>query len=454
MKVHVSWILPVALACNACASMLHGLEPDQARLDRACPSDRVTGVTATLCKATRIDWRYANPAEHALYDVELSPMVERAVGLVVEPRDRRALAVAADHASLVDVDALRGELAAVPVDRFLAERFVAKVVAARAQVMHDVAAQPARWRTAYVSTAASTRAAWEADATRRAPWRAKLRALTEASDRRAVEGGDAATALAQLLQLHRGYVAACVGDRGRALEDCLGDEVARPLTRAITDAARRAGQPALATAESTFFAAPDHSTPDRAVRIAVAAEVATAQAEYDAWARATGEHRDPAAIEARWPEPPFDPSQYDLPGEPSSDRAADPSLVAQVASVQRRGTVATLRFRRNVLTGQSKTGCHDSAKIDRIVDGTVYYREVCTGPVRAFAEDRTPPPVTVPWVDARGVRPLDVVAVAFEPDRHGFVMRVRPGDASLPLVLPDEGTAPPRQLREFAVEAP
>jgi hypothetical protein len=344
----------------------------------------------------------------------------------------------------VDLDALDRTLSATVHDREIGHAFVIAVRNRKQKLDAYVAAQSAGWRAVYVDPVVDARARWDRDEARRAPWLAKAKALGEREDAVGVTGTKDPSLLGDLVALQRAYVADC-RKAGVAVEDCLGDEVARPVTRRIVRLAWASGDKQLAAAQNALFDVPDVSDRAFLVRRAVKAAVEVARADRKAWEQAKAENRSEAAMHARWPVEPIevDDDDDDLPGAVPGERDDDvikddrdaywpAKSSAAVASVARKGDRAVISFKRDVETSTETAECHETNRVDSIdSDGRLHYREECSGSVTEQI-DLTEKPITVPAAEAAAIRAGEVVTFVADDHRRGHVLEVHAPDPEAP----------------------
>ncbi len=395
----------------------------------------------------------------------LAPALDSAAELYLASADK-ALPWAYDHALDVDPVAVDQAMVADGIDPVVAKVFSTQLRAWRKEVFAKVDAQPQAWRDVFIKPIVATRAAWQKAEARRAPWLAKLEPLVERHDEVAVSGKKDARLVGELLALQRAYLADCA-KAGDTMEACLGDDVARPLTRKIVHLAVLADDGGLIGGQGVLFQVPDRSKLEYAVRLAAKLSADAMAAEYRDWHQATQDGASEASIRKRWPTPPIAiDSQLRLGGdEPSSDddwKGVERSQVhdgiqvrIQIARVERRGDEAVLYARKNIETGEEGTGCYETNKASSIAeDGTINYRTECAGSV-TVSHDETPKPITVPWIEAAQIRPMDVVLAALGEKRRGHVETVRAGDKAVPtgeISSYSTPTTPTLQLGSFRLD--
>jgi hypothetical protein len=213
---------------------------------------------------------------------------------------------------------------------------------------------------------------------------------------------------------------------------------------------RAAGDKLAADADSRFLLAADASDGAFAEYDAARAAVTAEATERAAWEAAVAAGMDAATIARRWPEEPF-AVRGDAPimfGRRRDEvwRSA-PGGLYQVESVRRRGDRATLTFRKWVTGGYIATNCRETRRVDRIENGRVIYREVCSGQ-QWMSIDHTAKPANVPWSEVTAVRRHEVVRLVLDDERRGHVVEIVAGDAKTPRELRDY-RAPVVQIRDL-----
>ncbi len=470
------WIAIGLCAAGGCAMLQHGGDrpgvPSDEEYEEHCTHEgyKASQKTDLLCDALT-HWRYDR------YHPKMPPALTRAY-LIATANDavrssdvsgddaRPELPWAYDQTLDLDLDQVAADLQTEQIDPIVAKRFVADVRDRAKAIADAAAAQPQAWRDVYIKPIIDTRVAWQKAEQRRAPWLARAQKLIDRHDELAVSGKTDAKLAGEMIALQRAYVADCE-KAGVAVEECLGDDVARPLTRRIVHLAVLAGDGALTGGEDVLFQVPDRSTRAHAIRLAAQAAVDALRDDRAAWQKAIDSGASDAMIHKRWPTEPIEiESSLTLGGESPDDGedwlGVDRGQVhdgtehrIQVARVERRGDSAVLYALKNVRTGEEGTGCYETNKPESISDdGVINYREECTGS-RTVSHDETPKPITVPWIEAAKIRPMDVVLASTDDKRRGHVETVRAGETDTPkgeISSYSAPTTPMLQLGEFRLD--
>jgi hypothetical protein len=98
------------------------------------------------------------------------------------------------------------------------------------------------------------------------------------------------------------------------------------------------------------------------------------------------------------------------------------STGGEVRAIERRGDQATILLADTVMQ-MLDSDCRDTNKVDRIErDGRVVYQQVCNK-ARARTVREKNAPITVPYEEARSLRPGEYVVAWVGRDRRGLVLR-------------------------------
>jgi hypothetical protein len=414
-------------------------------------------VSAVLCGATYV------PVESAAIDVAADPLRAAALASAVAatPEDEgyganhtpTRLAWAWDLAARVDEDTVAALLEKSSLPGYKRRDFLARYGAVRARLREQVSARGEHWYAVFLAPMLEARAARAAADAALAEWPARATERATTADRAVLAGTADAELLADVLGLRRSYVAACVPVRG-ALERCLGDGTGKELSRVIERVAVAVKDQPLLAAEGNVLRLADFSDPRADEWIAVRRAFEAERARFAAYAKARGAGVAADALAERWPEPPMDLAPQDFvlgveppPGSGGYHGRGDVEIVQEeVRVIVRAKDRATIQWRKNVYRGLEATGCRETNKVDGVDEhGRLIYRTVCTGPDRAYTDDRTVKPVEVPWVEVAAVEKGEIVEVAVDrKTRVGHVIQVMGPrkDASAP-------PSPVVQLREW-----
>jgi hypothetical protein len=350
-----------------------------------------------------------------------------------------SLAFAWDLAMRVDPDAVEAALAHGSLPAYMQKDFVARYRAAQAQVKQSVESLGAHWRDLFLRPMTNARAERAADDEVLAEWGAMIDELAVGADKEILDEAPEAKTLEQALAMRRNYVTACRKVR-ESLDACLGDGHGRKLTELVRRLAEALKDGALLAAENELRRVADYSDPRTSVWIAIHDSLDAERARFAEYAAARDQGISPEALADRWPELPLDiPPQDTFLGIPPPEAGYGwyssndtEEVVEAVRAVKHSGGKATILFRKDVYRGYESTGCYETNKVDGVDEyGHLIYRTNCTGE-RAYTDDRTLKPVTVPWVEVAKVKAGEVIHVVVDrKTRKGHVAWVgkpRPKD--------------------------
>jgi len=355
------------------------------------------------------DW-YADP--------DAEPVADDAPAAV--PAQSSALAFGWDLATRLDAEAVTAALARGSLPGYMQADFVARFRAAAGVLDDRVAALGRAWRELFLRPMTTARAARAADDDALAPWQPLIEELEVAADQALVTGAPDADTLDAALAMRRNYVAECRLLRD-GFEPCLGDALGQRLTALIHRLAKGLGDEALLQAEAEVGRVADVSDPRTAVWTAIHEALEAERARYAEYRAAVDQGISQAALDLQWPEPPLViPPMEAFLGVPPGDHGGwypgkgTQEVVEAVRAIKRSGTRATIKFRKDIDKGYESTGCYETSKVEGFDDyGRVIYRTKCTGE-RAYTDDRTLAPVTVPWVEVAHVEAGEVIHVVVD----------------------------------------